>query len=123
MPRSLSAVRATAARCHNCELWKHATQTVFGEGPAHAQLMLVGEQPGNDEDLKGHPFVGPAGQLLDRALIEAGIDRRKVYVTNVVKHFKWEERGKRRIHKKPRQSEIEACRPWIAEELALVKPK
>ena len=123
MPRSLSAVRVAAARCHNCELWKHATQTVFGEGPSRAQLMLVGEQPGNDEDLKGHPFVGPAGQLLDRALVEAGIDRRTVYVTNVVKHFKWEERGKRRIHKKPRQSEIDACRPWIDDELALVKPK
>ncbi len=123
MPRSLSAVRVAAARCHNCELWKHATQTVFGEGPSRAQLMLVGEQPGNDEDLKGHPFVGPAGQLLDRALVEAGIDRRAVYVTNVVKHFKWQERGKRRIHKKPRQSEIDACRPWIDDELALVKPK
>ncbi len=123
MPRLLSAVRAEAARCHNCELWKHATQTVFGEGPARAQLMLVGEQPGNDEDLKGHPFVGPAGQLLDRALVAAGIDRRTVYVTNVVKHFKWEPRGKRRIHKKPRQSEIDACRPWIDDELAAVKPK
>jgi len=96
---------------------------VFGEGPERAQLMLVGEQPGNDEDLKGHPFVGPAGKLLDRALEDAGIDRTTVYVTNVVKHFKWEPRGKRRIHKKPRQSEIDACRPWIDDELAIVKPK
>ena len=121
--RSLGKVRAAAKSCRNCELWKHATQTVFGEGPDRAQLMLVGEQPGNDEDLQGHPFVGPAGKLLDRALEEAGIDRRTVYVTNVVKHFKWEPRGKRRIHKKPRQSEIDACRPWIDDELAIVKPK
>jgi len=96
---------------------------VFGEGPERARIMLVGEQPGNEEDLTGHPFVGPAGKLLDRALEEAGIDRRIVYVTNVVKHFKWEPRGKRRIHKKPRQSEINACRPWIEDELAIVKPK
>jgi len=121
--RSLAGVRAAAKSCRNCDLWKHATQTVFGEGPERAQLMLVGEQPGNDEDLQGHPFVGPAGKLLDRALEEAGIDRRTVYVTNVVKHFKWEPRGKRRIHKKPRQSEIDACRPWIDDELAIVKPK
>jgi DNA polymerase len=96
---------------------------VFGEGPSRAPLMLVGEQPGNDEDLSGHPFVGPAGRLLDRALVDAGIDRRLVYVTNVVKHFKWEPRGKHRLHKKPRQSEIDACRPWIDDELAIVKPK
>ena len=121
--RSLTRVRAAAKSCRNCDLWKHATQTVFGEGPERAQLMLVGEQPGNDEDLQGHPFVGPAGKLLDRALEEAGIDRRSVYVTNIVKHFKWEPRGKRRIHKKPRQSEIDACRPWIDDELAIVKPK
>ena len=121
--RSLIRVRAAAKSCRNCDLWKHATQTVFGEGPEAAQLMLVGEQPGNDEDLQGHPFVGPAGKLLDRALEEAGIDRRTVYVTNIVKHFKWEPRGKRRIHKKPRQSEIDACRPWIDDELAIVKPK
>jgi DNA polymerase len=121
--RSLGKVRAAAKGCRNCDLWKHATQTVFGEGPERAQLMLVGEQPGNDEDLKGHPFVGPAGKLLDRALEEAGIDRKTVYVTNIVKHFKWEPRGKRRIHKKPRQSEINACRPWIDDELAIVKPK
>ena len=121
--RSLGKVRTAAKSCRNCDLWKHATQTVFGEGPERAQLMLVGEQPGNDEDLKGHPFVGPAGKLLDRALEDAGIDRTTVYVTNVVKHFKWEPRGKRRIHKKPRQSEIDACRPWIDDELAIVKPK
>ena len=121
--RSLSKARGAAKSCRNCDLWKHATQTVFGEGPEKAQLMLVGEQPGNDEDLNGHPFVGPAGKLLDRALEEAGIDRKTVYVTNVVKHFKWEPRGKRRIHKKPRQSEINACRPWIDDELAIVKPK
>jgi len=120
---SLSNVRAAAKNCRNCDLWKNATQTVFGEGPERARIMLVGEQPGNEEDLAGHPFVGPAGKLLDRALEEAGIDRRIVYVTNVVKHFKWEPRGKRRIHKKPRQSEINACRPWIEDELAIVKPK
>jgi uracil-DNA glycosylase len=123
MPLSLTKVRDAAKSCRNCDLWKHATQTVFGEGPQRAQLMLVGEQPGNEEDLDGHPFVGPAGKLLDRALADAGIDRRIVYVTNVVKHFKWEPRGKRRIHKKPRQSEINACRPWIEDELAIVKPK
>ena len=120
---SLSKVRAASKSCRNCDLWKNATQTVFGEGPERARIMLVGEQPGNEEDLTGHPFVGPAGKLLDRALEEAGIDRRIVYVTNVVKHFKWEPRGKRRIHKKPRQSEINACRPWIEDELAIVKPK
>ena len=121
--RSLARVRSAARNCRNCDLWKHATQTVFGEGPEHAPLMLVGEQPGNEEDLQGHPFVGPAGKLLDRALEAAGIDRKSVYVTNVVKHFKWEPRGKRRIHKKPRQSEIDACRPWIDDELAIVKPR
>jgi uracil-DNA glycosylase len=121
--KSLSKVREEAKSCRNCDLWRHATQTVFGEGPQRAQIMLVGEQPGNEEDLDGHPFVGPAGKLLDRALEEAGIDRKIVYVTNVVKHFKWEPRGKRRIHKKPRQSEINACRPWIDDELAIVKPK
>jgi DNA polymerase len=119
---SLMKIRNAARSCRNCELWKHATQTVFGEGPARAPIMLVGEQPGNDEDLSGHPFVGPAGTLLDRALEDAGIDRQHVYVTNVVKHFKWEPRGKRRIHKKPRQSEIDACRPWLEDELAIVKP-
>ncbi len=121
--RSLTAVRTAAQHCRNCELWKRATQTVFGEGPAHAELMLVGEQPGDEEDRRGHPFVGPSGQLLDRALEDAGIDRARVYVTNIVKHFSWEPRGKRRIHKTPRQGEIAACRPWIDEEIALVKPK
>src|SRR3954464_5379315 len=121
--RSLSKARSAAKSCRNCDLWRHATQTVFGEGPDRAQLMLVGEQPGNDEDLAGHPFVGPAGKLLDRALEEAGIDRRTVYVTNVVKHFKWEPRGKRRIHKKPNAAEITACRPWLETEIALVKPR
>jgi DNA polymerase len=120
---SLAKVRSAARSCRNCDLWKNATQTVFGEGPERAPIMLVGEQPGNEEDLAGHPFVGPAGKLLNRALEDAGIDRDKVYVTNVVKHFKWELRGKRRIHKKPRQSEINACRPWIEDELAIVKPK
>src|SRR5579872_6697056 len=121
--RMLTKVRGDAETCRNCDLWKRATQTVFGEGPSRARLMLVGEQPGNDEDLKGHPFVGPAGKLLDRALAAAGIERSEVYVTNVVKHFSWEPRGKRRIHKKPRQSEIAACRPWIDDELAIVKPR
>jgi len=120
---SLSAVRAAAKECRACDLWKRGTQTVFGEGPKKATLMLVGEQPGDQEDLTGHPFVGPAGKLLDRALAEAGIDRSTVYVTNVVKHFKWEPRGKRRIHKKPSAGEIAACRPWLDTEIALVKPR
>jgi uracil-DNA glycosylase family protein len=116
-------VRALAAGCKACDLYKRATQTVFGEGPSRAAIMMVGEQPGDAEDLAGHPFVGPAGRLLDRALEEAGIDRRNVYLTNVVKHFKWEPRGKRRIHVKPNASEIAACRPWIDTEIALVKPR
>ena len=120
--KSLEALRRAARGCRDCPLWAHATQTVFGEGAAHAKLMLVGEQPGDVEDLSGHPFVGPAGKLLDRALAEAGIDRAQVYVTNVVKHFKWEPRGKRRIHKKPNAGEMAACRPWIDTEIALVKP-
>src|SRR5258705_9074990 len=120
---TLDNVRAAARDCRACGLWRHATQTVFGEGAPKAQLMLIGEQPGDAEDLAGHPFVGPAGQLLDRALEAAGIDRGTVYITNVVKHFKWEPRGKRRIHKKPRASEIAACRPWLDVELALVKPR
>ena len=120
---SLSAVRRQAAACRRCDLWKNATQTVFGEGAPGARFMLVGEQPGDAEDRAGHPFVGPAGQLLRRALEEAGIDLRDVYLTNVVKHFKWEPRGKRRIHKKPRHSEIEACRVWMDAEIALVKPR
>jgi uracil-DNA glycosylase len=120
---SLAAVREAAKDCRACDLYKRATQTVFGEGPRTAKVMLVGEQPGDAEDLAGHPFVGPAGKLLDRALEEAGIDRRLVYVTNVVKHFKWEPRGKRRIHAKPNGSEIAACRPWLETEIALVKPR
>jgi DNA polymerase len=120
---SIPTVRAAAEGCRACDLWKRGTQTVFGEGPKKAALMLVGEQPGDQEDLAGHPFVGPAGKLLDRALAEAGIDRSTVYVTNVVKHFKWEPRGKRRIHKKPNAGEITACRPWLETEIALVKPR
>jgi uracil-DNA glycosylase len=116
-------VRAAAKDCRACDLWKRGTQTVFGEGPRNAAVMFVGEQPGNDEDLSGHPFVGPAGKLLDRALADAGISRSEVYVTNVVKHFKWEPRGKRRIHKKPSASEVAACRPWLDTEIALVKPR
>jgi uracil-DNA glycosylase family protein len=120
---TLRTVRAASKNCHACDLWKLGTQTVFGEGTSQAELMFVGEQPGNDEDLSGHPFVGPAGKLLDRALAEAGIDRAAVYVTNVVKHFKWEPRGKRRLHKKPNAGEIAACRPWLDTEIALVKPR
>ncbi|HEX3646284.1 MAG TPA: UdgX family uracil-DNA binding protein [Vicinamibacterales bacterium] len=120
---SLTRLRDEARGCRACDLYKHATQTVFGEGPARAALMLIGEQPGDAEDLSGHPFVGPAGRLLDRALEDAGIDRATVYLTNVVKHFKFEPRGKRRIHKKPRAGEIGACRPWLDSEIALVKPK
>jgi len=116
-------VRDAASECRACHLYKRGTQTVFGEGPSKAAVMLVGEQPGDAEDLAGHPFVGPAGKLLDRALADAGIDRRLVYVTNVVKHFKWEPRGKRRIHKKPNAGEIAACRPWLDTEIALVKPR
>jgi uracil-DNA glycosylase family protein len=119
---SLTKVKEIAAGCKACDLYKRGTQTVFGEGPRRADVMLVGEQPGDAEDLAGHPFVGPAGRLLDRALEEAGVDRRHVYVTNVVKHFKWEPRGKRRIHAKPDASEIGACRPWLEIEIALVKP-
>ncbi len=120
---TLRSVREVAAGCKACELYKRGTQTVFGEGPRKAEVMLVGEQPGDAEDLAGHPFVGPAGRVLDTALEEAGIDRRQVYVTNVVKHFKWEPRGKRRIHAKPNAAEIGACRPWLEVEIALVKPR
>lgn len=120
---TLSAIRSIAASCKACELHKRGTQTVFGEGPRRAEIMLVGEQPGDAEDVAGHPFVGPAGRLLDAALEEAGIDRRQVYVTNVVKHFKWEPRGKRRIHARPNAAEIAACRPWLETEIALVKPR
>jgi uracil-DNA glycosylase len=120
---TLTTVREIAAGCKACDLYKRGTQTVFGEGPRQAEMMLVGEQPGDAEDLAGHPFVGPAGRVLDAALEEAGIDRRQVYVTNVVKHFKWEPRGKRRIHARPNAAEIGACRPWLEVEIALVKPR
>jgi DNA polymerase len=120
---SWKSLHDAAAECKACPLWERATQTVFGEGKSHAPLMLVGEQPGNEEDLAGHPFVGPAGRLLDDALEAAGIDRKQAYVTNVVKHFKWEPRGKRRIHAKPAAPEIAACLPWLTAELELVKPR
>ena len=120
---SLEALRRAASECRACDLWERATQTVFGEGKKHAGMMLVGEQPGNDEDLAGRPFVGPAGKLLERALAEAGIERSDTYVTNVVKHFSWEPRGKWRIHKKPNAREIAACRPWLDREIALVTPR
>lgn len=120
---SIDKLRSAARDCKACDLYKRGTQTVFGEGPRKAEIMMVGEQPGDAEDVAGHPFVGPAGKLLDRALEEAGIDRRLVYVTNVVKHFKWEPRGKRRIHAKPNSAEIAACRPWLETEILLVKPR
>jgi uracil-DNA glycosylase len=116
-------LREAARACTACHLYKRATQTVFGEGPKRAPIMLVGEQPGDYEDLAGKPFVGPAGQIMNCALEEAGIDRQEVYVTNAVKHFKWEPRGKRRIHQKPNAREIAACRPWLEAELRIVKPK
>ena len=120
---TLNVVRHDAEECRRCGLWRHATQTVFGEGPRHADIMFVGEQPGDVEDREGEPFVGPAGQLLRSALDEAGIDIDEVYLTNAVKHFKWEPRGKRRIHVKPRLSEIEACHVWLEAEIAFVKPR
>jgi uracil-DNA glycosylase len=120
---TLSSLRAAASKCKACDLWKTGTQTVFGQGPSNAKIVFVGEQPGDREDRTGRPFVGPAGMLLDRALEAAGIDRSQVYLTNAVKHFKWEPRGKRRIHKKPRASEIEACKPWLEAELAVAKPQ
>jgi DNA polymerase len=120
---TLTKLREAAAGCTACPLWQTGTQTVFGEGKAKAPLLLVGEQPGDQEDLAGRPFVGPAGRLLDRALAEAGIDRGAAYLTNVVKHFKWQPRGKRRIHQKPSWGEIAACRPWLDAELAVVKPQ
>lgn len=119
----LERVQKEAAACRACPLWEHATQTVFGEGGMRGEVMLVGEQPGDQEDREGRPFVGPAGRLLDEALEAAGIDRDATYVTNVVKHFKWTARGKRRIHAKPNWSEIAACRPWLDAELALVRPR
>jgi uracil-DNA glycosylase len=120
--RKLAEVAAAAAQCERCELYRRATQTVFGEGPVPAPMMLVGEQPGDDEDKRGAPFVGPAGRVLDDALEAAGVDRGAVYVSNAVKHFKWEARGKRRIHKRPNATEIEACSPWLHEEVAHVRP-
>jgi DNA polymerase len=120
---SLSALRKQAATCQRCGLWKHATQTVFGAGPARARIMFVGEQPGDVEDREGEPFVGPAGRLFRDALAEAGIDPADVYLTNAVKHFKWKPRGKRRIHEKPNREEILACRMWLDEEIAQVAPR
>jgi len=120
---SLSGLREAAAGCRACDLYKTGTQTVFGEGAEHAEIMFVGEQPGDREDLEGKPFVGPAGRLLDEALREAGIDRDKVYITNAVKHFKWKPQGKRRLHQKPNAAEINACRPWLDAEIAVVKPR
>ena len=119
----LSALREASARCRGCPLYKNATQTVFGEGELSSRVMFVGEQPGNDEDLSGHPFVGPAGRLFDQALEAAGIDRSTAYVTNTVKHFKWEANGQRRIHKKPSSREIAACLPWLEREIALIQPE
>src|ERR687895_1753176 len=121
--RAMTALKEAAADCQGCSLYRNATQTVFGEGPRSAEVIMVGEQPGDREDLAGKPFVGPAGRLLDEALEEAGIDRGEVYVTNVVKHFKFTRRGKRRIHKRPSAEEIIACRPWLEAELAVVKPE
>lgn len=120
---NLAALRAAAPDCRGCDLYARATQVVFGEGPPDAKVIMVGEQPGDEEDRKGHPFVGPAGRLLSKAMEEAGLDREKVYVTNAVKHFKWTERGKRRIHAKPNAVEISACRPWLEAELQVVGPE
>lgn len=121
--RSIAHLRSAAAGCRGCHLWERATQTVFGEGPQGSRVILVGEQPGDQEDLNGHPFVGPAGRILNVALQQADIDRKMVYVTNAVKHFKFEPRGKRRIHKKPNTEEIRACRPWLEAEIEAVRPK
>jgi DNA polymerase len=120
---TLVTLRAAAAGCRACDLWERGTQTVFGEGPRGADIVFVGEQPGDREDREGHPFVGPAGRILAEGLEEAGIDRSRVYLTNVVKHFKWEERGKRRLHQKPNAREIAACRPWLDAELSVVRPR
>jgi uracil-DNA glycosylase len=120
---SMAQLRESAAGCTGCDLYKHATHTVFGEGAVRASMMFVGEQPGDQEDLAGRPFVGPAGRILDKALAEAGSARRDLYVTNAVKHFKWEPHGKRRKHKKPSATEIAACRPWLEAEIAVVKPR
>lgn len=120
--KTLTAMNRAVQKCEGCDLFRYASQAVFGEGPAHAEIVMIGEQPGDEEDRKGHPFVGPAGKVLDRALVEAEIDRSDVYVTNAVKHFKFEERGKRRLHKKPAVSEIRACEPWLEAEISIVKP-
>jgi uracil-DNA glycosylase len=120
---SVEQLRAAAATCRACDLWRNATQTVFGEGPSQARLMLVGEQPGDQEDRQGHPFVGPAGRVLDQGLDEAGIDRRRVYLTNAVKHFRFTVRGKRRLHEKPNAAQVRACRPWLEAEIAVVQPR
>src|SRR5690242_130737 len=121
--RDLETLRAAAKKCKACPLWKSGTQTVFGEGPARARIIFVGEQPGDKEDLEGKPFVGPAGRMLDKALEEAGVDRSETYVTNAVKHFKWEPAGKRRLHKKPNSREIAACRPWLLSEIEALQPE
>ncbi len=121
--RSIRELRAAAATCKGCELWRNATQTVFGGGSERAKMMLIGEQPGDQEDLTGIPFSGPAGQLLDRGLVDVGIDREQVYITNAVKHFKWLPRGKRRLHQKPSGREIAACRPWLLAELEAIQPR
>ena len=121
--RKLDALGRRAASCQACPLWKDATQTVFGEGPPNADVMFVGEQPGDREDREGRPFVGPAGILLDKALVEAGLDRKRIYVTNAVKHFKFEQRGKRRLHKRPNTSEIKICRRWLFDEIEAVSPR
>lgn len=121
--RSIRELRVAAATCKGCELWRNATQTVFGDGSGRAKMMLIGEQPGDQEDLTGIPFSGPAGQLLDRGLVDAGIGREQVYITNAVKHFKWLPRGKRRLHQKPNGREIAACRPWLLAELEAIQPR
>ena len=121
--RSVEQLRAAAATCRACDLWRDATQTIFGEGPSQARLMLVGEQPGDQEDRQGHPFVGPAGRVLDQGLDEAGIDRGRVYLTNAVKHFRFTVRGKRRLHEKPNAAQVRACRPWLEAEIAVVQPR
>lgn len=120
---TLPKLRSASKKCRGCRLWKFGTQTVFGEGPRDASIVIVGEQPGDQEDRSGHPFVGPSGKLLDAALEAAGVDRAKAYVTNAVKHFKWEPRGKRRIHQKPNAAELAACRPWLDAELEAVRPR
>ncbi len=122
-PQSVEELKEAAAACRGCDLWEQATQTVFGEGAEHSRMMLIGEQPGDQEDLQGKPFVGPAGRLLEKAMDQAGIDRRRVYVTNAVKHFRWTRRGKRRLHEKPNAGQVRACRPWLEAEIGVVKPR